>query len=48
MLKDNIDLNSKRNFIQWHFHETSRSMIQFKTNQNEGTDFQKNDISKAV
>ena len=48
MLKDNIDLNSKRNFIQWHLHETSRSMIQFKTNQNEGTDFQKNDISKAV
>ena len=39
MLKDNIDLNSKSNFIQWHYHETSRSMIQFKTNENEGTPF---------
>ena len=46
MLKDNIDLNSI--FIQWHNHGTSRSMIQFKTNKNEGTPFQKADISKAV
>ena len=36
MLKDNIDLNSKSNFIQWYYHGTSRSMIQFKTNENEG------------
>ena len=48
MLKDNIDLNSKSNFIQWHYHGTSRSMIQFKTNENEGTPFQKVDIAKAV
>ena len=48
MLKDNIDLNSKSIFIQWHNHGTSRSMIQFKTNKNEGTPFQKADISKAV
>ena len=48
MLKDNIDLNSKSNFIRWHYHGTSRPMIQFKTNENEGTPFQKIDISKAV
>ena len=48
MLKYNIDLNSKPNFIQWHYHGTSLSMIQFKTNENEGTPFQKVDISKAV
>ena len=48
MLKDNIELNSKSNFIPWHYHGTSRSMIQFKTNENEGTPFQKVDISKAV
>ena len=48
MLKDNIDLNSISHFIQWHYHGTSRSMIQFKTNENEGTPFQKVDISKAV
>ena len=48
MLKYNTDLNSKSNFIQWHYHETSFSMIQFKTNKNEGTLFQKVDISKAV
>ena len=36
MLKDNIDLNSKSNIIQWYYHGTSRSMIQFKTNENEG------------
>ena len=48
MLKDNIDLNSKSNFIRWHYHGTSRSMIQFKSNENEGTPFQKVDISKAV
>ena len=29
MLKDNIDLNSKSNFVQWHYQGTSRSMIQF-------------------
>ena len=46
ILKDNIDLNSKSNLIQWHYHGTSRSMIQFKTNENEGTHFQKVDISK--
>ena len=48
MLKDNIGLNSKSNFIRWHYHGTSRPMIQFKTNENEGTPFQKIDISKAV
>ena len=48
MLKDNIDLNSKSNFIRWHYHGTSRPMIQFKSNENEGTPFQKVDISKAV
>ena len=48
MLKDNIDLNSKSNFIRWHYHGTSRSMIQFKSNENEGTPFQKVDISKVV
>ena len=48
MLKDNIELSSKSNFIPWHYHGTSRSMIQFKTNENEGTPFQKVDISKAV
>ena len=34
--------------MKWHYHETSRYMIQFKTNQNEGTPFQKVDISKVV
>ena len=29
MLKDNIDLNSKSNFVQLHYQGTSRSMIQF-------------------
>ena len=48
MLKDNIDLNSKSNFIRWHYHGTSHPMIQFKTSENEGTPFQKIDISKAV
>ena len=48
MLNANIDLNSKLNFIQWHYHGTSHSMIQFKTSENEGTPFQKVDISKAV
>ena len=48
MLKDNIELNSKSNFIQWDYHETILSMIQFKINENEGTPFQKVDISKAV
>ena len=48
MLKDNIDLNSKSNFTQWHYHGTSHAMIQSKTNENEVTPFQKVDISKAV
>ena len=48
MLKDNIELNSKSNFIQWDYHGTILSMIQFKINENEGTPFQKVDISKAV
>ena len=43
-----IDLNSKSNFIQWHYPGTTRYMIQFKTSENEGTPFQKVDISKAV
>ena len=48
MLKDNIKLNSKSNFIRWHHHGTSRPTIQFKANENGGTPFQKVDISKAV
>ena len=48
MLKDNIDLNSKSSFIQQHCHGTSRPIIQFRTNENEGTPSQKVDISKAV
>ena len=48
MLKDNIDLNSKSNFMQWHYHGTSRFMIQFKIDENEGTPFQKVDISEAM
>ena len=48
MLKDNIEFNSKSTFIQCHYHGTSRSMIQFKINDNEGAPFQKDDISKAV
>ena len=48
ILKDNNDVNSKSDFIQWNYHETSHSMIQFKTEENEGTTFQKLDISKAV
>ena len=48
ILKDDNDVNSKSDFIQWNYHETSYSMIQFKTEENEGTTFQKLDISKAV
>ena len=48
MLKDNIDLNPKLSFKQWHYHGTSHSMIQFKTNENERTPFQKVDISKTM
>ena len=48
ILKDNNDVNSKSGFIKWNYHETSHSMIQFKTEENEGTTFQKLDISKAV
>ena len=45
ILKDDNDVNSKSDFIQWNYHETSHSMIQFKTEENEGTTFQKLDIS---
>ena len=48
MLKDKIDLDSKSNFIQCHYQGTSRSMIQFKTNENEGTPFRKVNVSKVV
>ena len=48
MLKDNIDLNLKSSFIQMHYHGTSCSVIQFKTNENEEVPFQKVDISKTV
>ena len=48
MLKDNIDLNPKSNFIQFYYHGTSCSMIQFKSNENEWTPFQIVDISKVV
>ena len=40
ILKDDNDVNSKSDFIQWNYH--------FKTEENEGTTFQKLDISKAV
>ena len=48
MLKDNIDMNSKSNFIQWHYHGTSRSIIQFRTHENRGEPFPKVDVSKSV
>ena len=48
MLKDNIDFNSKSNFIQWHYHGTSRSLIQFRTHSEDGTPFELVDISQPV
>ena len=48
MLKDNIDINARSNFIQSHYHGTSISMIQFRTNEDAGTAFPKVDVSKKV
>ena len=48
MLKDNVDFNAKSNFVQWHYHGTSRSLIQFRTQDDDGTPFPLVDISQAV
>ena len=48
MLKDTIYFNSKSNFIQWHYHGTSRSLIQFRSHGVEGEPFSKVDISQPV
>ena len=39
MLKDNIDVNAKSNFVKSHFHGTSVSVVQWLCDDDHGTDF---------
>jgi len=48
MLKDNIDINARSNFIQSHYHGTSISMIQFRTDNDSRTAFPNVDVSQKV
>ena len=48
LLKDNIDVNARSNFISSHYHGTSISIIQFMTEENEGIEFPEVDISADV
>ena len=48
LLKDNIDLNARSNFVSSHYHGTSISSIQFVTEHNTGLDFLEVDILQDV
>ena len=44
LLKYNIDVNARSNFVSSHYHGTSISIIQFVTDDNTGLDFPEADI----
>ena len=48
LLKDNIDVNARSNFVNSHYHGTSISIIQFVTNEDKGVDFPEIDISNNI
>ena len=48
LLKDNIDVNARSNFVNSHYHGTSISFIQFVTNEDKGVDFPEIDISNNI
>ena len=47
-MKDNIDVNTRSNFVSYHYHGTSISIIQFVTEDNTCLDFPEVDISQDV
>ena len=47
LLKHNIDVNARSNFVSSHYHGTSISIIQFVTEDNTGLDFPEVDISQG-
>ena len=48
LLKDNIDVNARSNFLSSHYHGTSVLIIQLVTEDNTGLDFPDVDISQDV
>ena len=46
LIKDNIDVNAKSNFVQQHYHGTSISIVQFVTEEEKGNDFPEINISR--
>ena len=48
LLKDNLDVNGRSNFVSSHYHVTSISIIQFVAEDNTGLDFPEVDISQDL
>ena len=48
MLKENIDVDARSNFVSSHYHGTSISIIQFVSEDNTGLDFPEVDMSQDI